>query len=120
MLGPCTAGDEEAECDCDTFAPKPSNPQQCRYCLHSERHHVADSDDGSESEEDTVQSILDSSLAAVRGKSHLSSTKVESKSKRNKMTALFKKANLESGMGMRPTKKVPVQVSSSCLSPHAV
>ncbi|KAJ6456214.1 hypothetical protein C8R47DRAFT_1328767 [Mycena vitilis] len=99
MAGPCTAGDEETECDCEGFAPKASNPKQCRYCYHLEGHHG--NSDASDSDESTVQAILESSMAAVRGPK---SEQKLAKDRRKTVSNLFKKAHVESAQGMRPTK----------------
>ncbi|KAJ6447883.1 hypothetical protein C8R45DRAFT_1135639 [Mycena sanguinolenta] len=104
MAGPCTAGDEETECDCEAFAPRSSDPQTCRFCLHSEYHHAIDS---SGSDEDTVQAILESSMAAVQGPT--SKPRLPTKAKgglmaRQNTSMIFKKANAETAEGMRPKK----------------
>jgi hypothetical protein len=89
MSRPCQAEDSDGdECDCETFAPKATNPKLCRRCLHAKRQHPAP--------QDSIASIL---LQAKTD--HDLSAGGMSK---------FAQARKESIAGMRPKKVTQVRL----------
>jgi hypothetical protein len=89
MSRPCQAEDSDGdECDCETFAPKSTNPKLCRRCLHAKKQHPV--------AEDSIASIL---LQA----------KTDHDSSMGGTTKLAK-AKQESIAGMRPKKGPQVRL----------